>query len=803
MDKLLKFVKKLFLKGFRLLWANLPLVFGAGLLLVGAAALWATTLKLPSLDSADNIRVVESTKIYDRTGEIVLFDLHKTFRRTSIEEVEMSPFVRMATVAIEDENFYNHKGIQPTSIIRAIIKNLLSLGYTQGGSTITQQVIKNALLTNEKTLTRKFKEWVLAIKLEKILGKEDILTMYLNTVPYGGNVYGVEEASRVFFGKQAKSLSLSEAAYIAALPQAPTYYSPFGSHRDALEDRKNLVLKQMFRNNKITEAEYNQAVKDKVTFIRQDDSSIKAPHFVMFVREKLAEILGEEALDEGGYKVITTLDYPLQQKAEEVVKKWALLNKQRFNAENAGMVAIDPQTGDVLVMVGSRDYFDKEIDGNYNIATALRQPGSSFKPIVYAASFLRGLRPETVVWDVPTEFSTSCGDNEENCYNPENYDGKFRGPISLRNALAQSINVPAVKVLYITGINNAMNLAEKMGITTLNDPSRFGLSLVLGGGEIKLVDLTSAYGVFAAEGKRAPYQTILKIEDKNGKMVLENKPELEEVLDKNVALRISSILSDEQARIPTFGAGSPLHFPGKSVAVKTGTTNDYRDTWIIGYTPYIAVGSWAGNNDNSSIDKSVAGFVVAPMWNDFMKQVLADHDEVPFEYPEQQDDNVKPIIKGFLTGNHDILHWVDRNDILGDPPRRPTRDPQYLLWEEGVEEWLQSNSSPLQPGVNNDTNGTNSGNSPIIILSPSQNQSYSKEVQLPITLGLPPGFIVSKADVFLNSKFIGSFNKSPLVFSFVPDDVNNLKNTNNLTVSVYDIFGKKYEASTKLQISDN
>lgn len=797
-------LKKVLHHTYSILKNNLPYVIGSILIIFGAIALWAMTLEIPPLDSADNLQVTESTKIYDRTGKVVLFDLHRNFRRTIVPAEEMSPFLRQAAVAIEDENFYSHNGIQITSIIRAVFANILNLGYSQGGSTITQQVIKNALLTREKTITRKVKEWVLALKLEKIMSKEDILTLYLNTSPYGGSVYGVEEASRVFFSKDAKDLDLAESAYIAALPQAPTYYSPFGSHRKELDARKNLVLKQMLKNGFIDEKQYEESKSKVVVFSTQENSSIKAPHFVMEVREQLAEAFGEDTIEEGGLKVITSLDYELQQKAEEIVKKWAPINEQKYKASNAAILSIDPNTGEIITMVGSRDYFDKKIDGNYNVVTALRQPGSTFKPIVYAAAFNRGYEPETVVFDVPTEFSTSCDTNPDSCYSPENYDGKFRGPMSLRSALAQSINIPAVKMLYLVGMNNAIELAKSLGITTLTDPSRYGLSLVLGGGEVKMTDLVGAYGTFATGGEKTDLVSILKIEDKSGKVLKESKPELKRILPEETANKINSILSDNVARTPSYGANSPLNFPGRSVAVKTGTTNDYRDAWILGYTPKVVVGAWAGNNDNSSMEKQVAGFIVAPMWNEFMQEVLKKYPEEAFNQYTPASKDTKPIIIGDWqkTGEHSILFSVNKDDPLGPVPSNPRRDPQFILWEKGVQEWFgnSENTTNLDQSVNSNQNNSNEISGEII--SPYKNNSYSKNTQIPVVLSLPKDLIPNKADVFINNKFLGSFNKKPFVFSFVPEDVLNIKKTNDIKVVVYfENSTNKLEISSKFEVN--
>ncbi len=699
---------------------DIAFALGVFVLVVGGLLmLWISTLQIPDLQAFEQRRVLQSTKIYDRTGKILLYDFNNDVRRTVVPYGSISRNAINATIAIEDNTFFQHSGIRPLSIARAAFSNFLGgdLFGGQGGSTITQQVVKNSLLGQEKTLTRKVKEALLAVKLEHVLTKEEILGHYLNEIPYGGTIYGIEEASQTFLGKSSADLSIAEAAYLAALPQAPTYYSPYGNHRDALEARKNLVLAQMLKNSFVTQAEYDAAKAEKVAFLPQAALGIRAPHFVFYVREYLAQKYGEESLAERGFHVITTLDADLQQKAEEVVKKFALSNQKAFNAENAAMVATDPKTGQILVMAGSRDYFDKKIDGNFNIALADRQPGSSFKPFVYAAAFAKGYTPETVLFDLKTQFSTTCSPSnltsEDGCYSPTNYDDKFRGPISLRNALAQSINVPSVETLYLAGIDNSIKLARDMGITGLANRARYGLTLVLGGGEVKLVDMVGAYGVFANEGKKVPETSILRIEDPGGNVIEESQPQETVVLDRNVALQISSILSDNVARTPLYTAHSALHFPGVDVAAKTGTTNDYRDAWIIGYTPNLAVGAWAGNNDNRPMEKKISGLIVTPMWREFMDFALTKFPKESFAEPAAEPPDLKPILRGIwfdqsalvpdVNGNtpeatvgnsiasvHSILQYVNKDDPRGAYPSNPASDPQYALWEWPIEQWKNS-----------------------------------------------------------------------------------------------------------------
>ncbi len=685
---------------------------GVGVLLFAVFVIWVATLPLPDFNNFENRSVSNSTKIYDRTGKTVLYNVHDGIRRTEVSIDEMSPYVKQATVAIEDAHFYEHHGFRPTSFIRALLANVQSGGFSQGGSTITQQVVKNALLTREKTITRKLKEIILAIKLDKDLPKDAILQIYLNESPYGGTLYGIEEASLSFFDKHAKDLTLVESAYLAALPQSPTFYSPFGKNRDALEKRKNLVLERMYELSYITEEEKTVAQTTVTTFERDASSSGKALHFVMYVREYLEEKYGVEVVQNGGLKVITTIDYPLQKEFEEMVKKNALDNSARFSAKNAALVAIDPRTGQIISMVGSRDFFDKEIPGQYNIALATRQPGSSFKPIVYAEAFELGYTPETVLFDAETQFSSLCdaygnprpGAKESACYMPVNYDGKFRGPISLREALAQSLNVPAVKTLYLVGLDKAITLAQNMGLSTINDPARYGLSLVLGGGEVSLLELTNAYGVFANNGIYSKPYGILEVRAADGTLLEKNNPVQKEVLSENTASLMSSVLSDNVARAPVFGASSALYFGERPVAVKTGTTNDYRDTWVMGYTPSVVIGMWAGNNDNSPLDQKAASQVLAPTWH---KALLAAVGTSSIEYFPAPLPNTKqkPILQGNYCSSPltTILAQVVKSDPDGPYPSSPQDDSQYERWNTAIIDWVNKNGNPCVSGPSTST----------------------------------------------------------------------------------------------------
>jgi 1A family penicillin-binding protein len=805
------------------------LIIIVSLFCAGTLFIWVSSLSIPELDSFEKRKVRQSTKIYDRTGEVLLYDVHENIQRTVIPLSEVSRNVKNAAVAIEDAEFYDHKGILPRAILRAVLVNLgLKSGYSgQGGSTITQQVVKNSILTSDKKISRKLKEWILALKLERERTKEEILELYLNESPYGGNIYGIEEASNMFFAKSATELTLAESAYLAALPQAPTYYSPYGNNRDALDGRKNLVLEKMLQNGFITDKEYASAREEVIAFSPQRDTGINAPHFVFFVIDYLENKYGRRAVEEKGFKVITTLDFNLQQKAEEIINKYALENTEKFKASNAGLTAIDPKTGQILVMVGSRDYFDKEIDGNFNVTiNPNRQPGSAFKPFVYATAFKKGYTPDTVVFNLKTQFQTTCAPNnlttdENGCYSPENYDGVFSGPITFRNALAQSVNVPAVKVLYLAGLRDSLRTAKDMGIKGLADINRYGLTLVLGGGEVSLLNMTSAYSVFANEGVRNEPTAILKVEDGAGNTIEEFTQKTETALPVNIARQISDILSDETARAPAFGRHSYLYFEGKDVAVKTGTTNDYKDAWIIGYTPNISVGAWAGNNDNSSMEKKVAGFIVAPMWNAFMQEVLIVIDDEKFKKPDEIDPNtLKPFLKGVwkggveytvdkisgkfatqytpeetkenrvLTDIHSILYWVDKSDPNGANPENPGKDPQFKFWEYPVEQWRIENgfASTTLSELPTEVDDLHKPEfiPKIIITNPTPNIVYSKDDKVTINTSYNSHFALSKIDIFINDVFIGSSKKAPFSFSFMPSGLDNIQSKNRLKIIGYD-----------------
>lgn len=815
-------------------------------LMTGITLFWLASLKIPDFNSFEERRVVNSTKIYDRTGKVLLYDIHQDVRKTDITFEKISVNIKNATIAIEDSEFYNHSGIRIKAILRATWSNFFGgSGPTQGGSTITQQLVKNTLLTQKKTLARKIKEWVLAIKIDKSIPKEKILEHYLNENPYGGTIYGIEEASKTYFDKSAQDLTLAESAYLASIPQSPTVLSPYGKNKNKLEARKNLVLSRMFELKFITEEDYIAAKNEVVTFIPQATVGIKAPHFVFFIKEYLEQKYGNEMVERGGLNVITTLDYTLQEKGEAIVKEGALRNAKDWNGTNAGLVAIDPKTGQIITMVGSRDYFDKDIDGNYNIATALRQPGSSFKPFIYATAFNKGFTPSTVLFDLPTEFQTTCdaygkalpGHSQSNCYKPDNYDNNFRGPMSLRDALAQSINVIAVKLFYLAGLPDSLKIAEDMGISTLTDIGRYGLTLVIGGGEVSLLDMTSAYGVFANSGLRNPYTGILQVMDKNGNILESYNPRTSEVLAKNTALTVSDILSDDKSRAPTFGTRSVLFVPGKDVAVKTGTTNSNKDAWTVGYTPSIVVGVWAGNNDNKPMKKGGAS-LAGPIWNKFITEALKALPNERFEEPNLEVDpkTIKPVLRGHWQGNenffidkvsgklateftpretleekvvtnvHSILYWLDRDDILGDSPKNPYDNRQFNHWEIPIQTWWAGNAyryrmtSWAEKPVTFDDVHVGTINSFINITEPSNLFTYSLDQRIQLRFINSGPYPVQKMDIFINDMFIDTIY-SPFIFSFTPKELNNLNYENELKIISYDSVFNKSETKTIFKVN--
>lgn len=564
----------------------------------------------------------QSSKIFAKDGTL-LYTIYTGRNQTFVPLSKIPKSLQQATVAIEDKNFYNHGAIDLRGIVRAAYVTL-SGRPIQGGSTITQQLVRNSLLTLDRTLTRKVKEVILSFVVEFIYSKDRILEMYLNQVSYGGTAWGVEAASQIYFGKDVTKLSLAESSFLAGLPQAPSVYSPFGSHPEDGKKRQLQVLQAMQDSGYITSQQKEKAAKEELKF-NQIQTNILAPHFVFYVKDLLVQEYGEKMVEQGGLNVTTSLDLKVQKIAEDAIaSEEATLSKN--NWYNAASMVTKPGTGEVLAMVGSRNYFDTERDGNVNVAIAKRQPGSSIKPINYVTGLIKGYTAATPFVDEKKCFPNPGGAP----YCPQNYDLKFHGVQQMRYSLANSFNIPAVKMLKLNGLDAMIATASAMGINSFTDPSRYGLSLTLGGGEVTMVEMMQAYGVFANSGYRINLHPILKVTDPKGKVLQEYKPVESPLLGKKVlpdgvSYIISNILSDNGARSAEFGSNSPLYIKGYNVSVKTGTTNDYRDNWTFGYTPSYVVGAWVGNNDNSPLRGVVSGITgAAPIWHQIMLNLIKD-----------------------------------------------------------------------------------------------------------------------------------------------------------------------------------
>lgn len=764
---------------------NLFFIFGSIFLFILIVfGIWFTTLEMPDVSNFEQRKISNSTKIYDRTGEIILYDIHENISRTVVDIDEINQYAKDAIVAIEDHTFYEHNGVVVRSTARAVVQTLLSkLGLsdegTAGGSTLTQQVVKNTLLNSRQLISRKVKEWILAYKIEKKLSKDQILEIYLNEAPYGGTIYGIQEASRVFFGTSASELTLGQAAYLAAIPNLPTFYSPYGPNKDLLDERQKVVLQEMKRYGFITDQEYRDALEEEVEFLSQEENRVKALHFVQYVRAYLEEQYGNDLVENGGLKVITTLDYELQEKAEKIVKEHIQEVEEDFDASNAALVAIEAETGHIITMVGSRDYFDEDINGNFNVALAHRQPGSSFKPIAYANAFEEGYLPETAIFDVKTQFSGRCSasnlTSENGCYSPSNYDGKFKGPLSFRNALAQSRNIPAVKVLYLGGLGDTMSLAREMGINSLNESEEYyGLGLVLGGGEVSLLELTGAYTVFANDGELNKPTGIISVEDSEGNVLEQYQENEQRVISSNSARMVSSILSDNVARTPLFGPQSFLYFGDLDVAGKTGTTNDNRDAWLVGYTSGVAVGVWTGNNDNSPM--RTGSSITGKPWRAFMDEVIDKYGADSFsdyELPSNME-SFPAMIRGQWEGEtpgqfnpHTILYWIDKNNPL--ELNISTDDPQYENWEYAVSQYTGVNFGSRyfqdSDGVPSDDEGNDDTSSlfELEIRGIHQGEVFSANDSVRVTAAFDGIDIddIERVDFYINNEFITSDDSQP------------------------------------------
>lgn len=797
---------------------------------------------LPDPQRLIDRHVAQSTKIYDRTGEHLLYEISADEKRTIIQLQDLPKYVPQAVIALEDKTFYEHSGFNYQRIIKAVLYKLAGRSGP-GASTLTSQLVKNAILTSEKTLTRKLREFILVFQIERKFTKDEILQLYLNEIPYGSTAYGVEAASNLYFGISAKDLDLAQAALLAAIIQRPTYFSPYGSHVDELLARKDVTLRLMEEQGYITHEQRQQASEEKLAF-KERREQITAPHFVFFVRDQLVEKYGEHLVNQGGLVVKTTLDYDKQLAAEEVVTSRVEPNKQ-YNASNAAMVSLDSKTGEILAMVGSVDYFNEDIDGQVNVVTRPRQPGSSFKPIVYTLAWQRGYTPSTVLFDVETDFP---GNGQ--IYHPKNYDLKEHGPVSLRKALQGSLNIPAVKLLYLMGVNNVLNFAEDLGYKTFTDRSRFGLSLVLGGGEVTLLDHTAAYATFAADGVYHEPFAILEVKTTDGHVLDTFQPKEHRVLDANIARITSNVLSDNDARAYVFGTNSGLTLPDRPAAAKTGTTNDYRDAWTMGYTPNYTTGVWVGNNDFTEMKRGGGSSLAAPIWQAYMKKA---HEGVPVESFTKPNIPTpdKPVLSGLNFGvkqvtvdkasgkiatdltplsfredrlyvdAHNILYYVDKRNPTGPAPADPAAtDPQYQIWEDAVQGWiakkvaanepifdLKDQSFPADviivqglPPTEADDLHVPSNQPSLSFISPSSDTVLSsRTVQASVQASAPRG--ISRVEFYIDNVLLGTDSSAPYELNA------SLKSFSNgfyfLKAIAYDDIDNSAESTVRVQLQSN
>lgn len=775
-----------------------------------------------------------STQILDRTGKVVLYDVYQDQNRQYASFSDIPQYLKDATVAIEDREFYKHQGFDPMAIPR-IIKNVIVSHRLIGGSTLTQQLVKNVLLTNERTISRKIKEFILALRIERRYTKDEILQMYLNEAPYGGAAVGVSAAAEQYFGKDVKDLTLAESIVLAGLPQSPTYYSPYGSNPKAYVPRAEEVSKALVETGKITkqqEAEVNKQIENmKFTGTK---SKINAPHFVMYVKKQLEDMYGSSVMESGGFKVYTTLDWGLQQKAQDIVTQEIDKVSDRLHISNGASVIMDTNTGEILSMVGSKDFFDATIDGEVNVVTRQRQPGSSIKPLVYATAFMKGYSPASVLADVVTKFPGATPDKP---YEPKNYDGKEHGLLHLRNALGSSINIPAVKLIALVGVKDVLAQGYKMGFTTLAPTqanlSRLGLSMALGGGEVTLLDESTAYSAFSNGGYKIQPVSILKIEDRNGKVIYQNKQiSKERVLDAKVAFLINNILSDNNARLITFSPNSYLNMGQHAVAVKTGTTNDLRDNWTVGWTNGTIVGVWVGNDDNSKM-KNVASGVsgAAPIWRREMLDVLSVRPDKPFDIPKGVSQIEVDKISGYPA--HDNFPSYKEWFIDGTVPSGPDPIHAYLkvckgdpskladpvsvsqgnydqkefvvikekdpltgddMWQKAINDWINRQSDPLYKFPTEYCSPT--ADMDIKIVSPSDHQRIDGDT-VTIRATVASTSPVSRVDIYVDDTLEKSFDSQPYVL-----DLSHLSQGNHkIRVHARNSDGKERDTSIEFAMN--
>lgn len=771
-----------------------------------------------------------ATKIYDRNEEL-LYDVYSDQRRTPIILDQVPLHLRNATIAIEDKNFYKHKGFDPKGIFRALY-NIIVYQNLQGGSTLTQQLVKNALLTSQRTIPRKIKEFILAVQIESKYSKDEILQMYLNESPYGGTAWGVESASEIYFSKKATDLNLVESAILAGLPQKPSVYSPFSDTPKAFIGRTQQVLRRMHDDGYITKEQEEEA-RDQLNKVEFATSSanFKAPHFVMYIKKKLEDRFGQQLVEQGGLRVYTTLDFKLQEEAQKTVTE-EIAKYESIHITNGAAVAIDPNTGEILAMVGSKNYDDPNYDGKVNVALSLRQPGSAIKPVTYVTAFKKGYTPSSMIMDTQTTFPVVSQPD----YNPVNYDGKFHGPLQLRYTLGNSINIPAVKLLARIGLKEMLTTAYEMGINSL-EPSkenlqRLGLSVTLGGGEVRLLDISSAYGAFANGGLKVEPVSILKVTDKDGKVLDEYKlVERKRVLSAQQAYLISQILSDNSSRLITFGERSALNIVGRTIAVKTGTTNDKRDNWTIGWTPQIVVGVWVGNNDNSSMKQVASGVSgAAPIWRRIIQAALADKPNISFVAPEgivsaevdavsgyRSHDSFPSRLEYFIPGTepssedpiHTKLKLCRGQDRLATPAqiaRGDYEEKEYFVfreddpvsldginrWQEGINQWLVSQTdSRYHPP----TELCGSDQEIAVIIKEPNHQQQINSNEIMVKIDVVSNNKVEKVEFYIDGNFKDEAKNRPYEKVFNISD-----GPHTIKIKVRDDKGNQSEAEVKVGI---
>jgi 1A family penicillin-binding protein len=771
------------------------------LLIVAITFAWFSK-DLPTAGKIKNRHVAQSTTITDRNDKL-LYKIHGEKNRTIIDQAEIPDHVKQATVAVEDHDFYSHHGVDFSGVLRAAWVNLTNSGIHQGGSTLTQQLVKNALLSPQRTYTRKIKELILSIEMEFMYSKDEILTMYLNEIPYGSNAYGIEAAAQTYFNKHAKDLNLVEAATLAALPQAPTYYSPYGSNTDELINRRNHVLREMVELGYIDQEKYDRIENNKID-VANRSNNLKAPHFVMYIKQLVAQEYGERMLEEGGLKITTTLDLKLQDLAEKAVKEGAERNASAYGGDNAALVSIDPNSGEILAMVGSKDFFDTENDGNVNVAIRERQPGSALKPIIYATLFKGQWSPGSTLYDLVTDFGGG--------YEPKNYDRSTRGPVSIRTSLANSLNIPAVKALALTGLDESIKTASDMGITTLTEPERYGLSLVLGGGEVKLLELTGAFGSFANNGLHYSNKSILKIEDSNGEILKDNyETDPKRVLKKEIAYEINDILSDKNARAMTFGYTPYLDVSDRPSAAKTGTTSDFKDGWTVGYTRNLVTGVWVGNNDNRPMASGAAGAAVAaPIWDQFMEQATDGFKQKNFNRPDTIKNislatlsNQKATNKSWRVTNDIAAIWqipdkydstfqevkIDKSTNKLATKYCPSNlvikkmfgsihsaMPDNPNWEGPVQAWARSQGIKLENPPEEECDIHTKENLPTIsITDPIEGSEFSDPFTVNVNANAPLG--IDKVQFYIDNKLLNNDTNRPYQTEIDPADYENGEHT--------------------------